>query len=80
MFESLEIIGIIETTATIETIATAEIRRAAETIESHHHISTLQTVEICQEMCQQSPGRLRSNRGARSSRSLENPGNLEYVW
>lgn len=80
MHERAEIIGIIETTETIATTVTVEISRAAETIESMLHISTLQMVEICQEMCQQSPGRLRSNRGARSSRSLENLENLEYGW
>lgn len=77
IFETTETI---ETTVTIVIIVTAEISRAAEIIETTLHTGTWQTVEICQEMCRQSPGRSRSNRGARSSRSLENPENLEFAW
>lgn len=80
MLESLEIIGIIATTGTIATIVITETTRAAEIIESTLHRSTLQMVATCQGMCQQSLGRLKSNRGARSSRSLEKLGNLEYAW
>lgn len=80
MHERAEIIGIIETTETIATTVTAEMSRAAESIESMLQTSTLQMVEICQETCQQSPGRRRSNRGARSSKSLGNLENLEYEW